>query len=77
MHTAVYIITQTHAGGSGQDGGGAVAYLNERQPEVCPRPEAGLVRLAGCNEGGTERAPRQKETETPLYLNVSFVDGHN
>lgn len=22
-------------------------------------------------------SPRQKETETPLYLNVSFVDGHN
>jgi len=64
-----WYITQTHAGGSGQDGGGAVAYRNKRLPEVCPRPEAGLVRLAGCNEGGTERA---RDRKRPKHRSISM-----
>lgn len=64
-----WYITQTHAGGSGQDGGGAVAYRNKRLPEVCPRPEAGLVRLAGCNEGGTERA---RDRKRPQHRSISM-----
>jgi hypothetical protein len=77
----IWHIAQTHAG-SGKDGGGAVTYQNERRPEACPRPETGLVRLAGCKKGGTERDPetdRQRPIHSSLSLSlyVSFAVGHN
>jgi len=69
-----WYITQTHAGGTGQDGGGAAAHWNKRLPEVWPRPETGLVRLAGCNDGGTERArDRKRSKHRSISMSLSLT----